>query len=984
MNYFDYVSQLSQIGWPTDQTGLFSFYLIAQRTVNHLKNNKNADSQQESFYEVYQKQYNALVQTISYNLPQLSYDRISNRLTSEWLKMRLFNNLSQEIKQYSLTDFVRAFLPDCVKNQKFFDVLSKLSSELSGQQFDPNLLASYLFYLLLCIPRQAPLNRAYDIYTDKFKGYFSTVTEKDFSRLFVLMNWQEMRDDTIIKAAAKEANKRLTDMMVSNQMKCKIMAEILTRIEKLKSKEVQAPAAYLSTILYGESDEFWNANAHGRIDELVKAIPKTLTFLDFLSALMSSETKSENLAECGMIMPWFRDRWKEDGNPQVCFVNAAPSFFTSWKFTGNDSITVPYETAKEPVAEVSSATVYTMDELESIVYTQKQTVLYFARGYSKEEAANHLRRLCRDNAVVYAVLPDIYKEVTVELPGYAVDSVLILPTELFKGKKTKYYVAKIIPGNKERIEARTITIKMFNQNYYLAPQNLWAKTDIFPEDYESDTGLRTLFSRAQSFNAFATKRSRPICYPFSPELSLWYYATPLDPADPDTVEVCLYLCEVPSLEQRKRNKYPRGKKIKATETWNTLIHTEEVEDWIETQGAFNGKLRQVAIGQIKQNNHNKMSMKSVWYCLCDQVEFSELERAQMMRFLRSEQGSKLIVGETSEKEVETAILQAGESMDVMAPLLDPLLELAVKKQYIKAHPFAALHAARKKQQRIKESIRALAKRSYTDEEETKIFQYYRMNCSDVGALGMIICFLTGLTPPYVAALAWKDLRNIKKTVHMQFIVNKKMTPNGEIEWETDEENCRVIPIMDLLGLILNDWMQRIKPKQDAKIVNTEKNALSAIREHIRKAERHAGITQDYINIPNMEKPMDLNSYAGSRMRENFVRKCYLACGMTDAEVHYLTLRTMPDTLSNQYVDYGHECIQERMANKLNQWGQRFKTNNEKTRRKTKFSKKPITLSSCANRTESCHIIANIHDRLTLDLDDDHDYEYRILTYSEEG
>lgn len=119
------------------------------------------------------------------------------------------------------------------------------------------------------------------------------------------------------------------------------------------------------------------------------------------------------------------------------------------------------------------------------------------------------------------------------------------------------------------------------------------------------------------------------------------------------------------------------------------------------------------------------------------------------------------------------------------------------------------------------------------------------------------------------------------------------------------------------------------------------------------------------------------------MRENFERHCYSDCGMTDAEVHHLILRKMPDTLSKNYVDYGHECIQERMAVKLNQWTQRFQE--KATGWKTlKIAKQGVTLKAQGNQTKVYNLTVQTDSPLRIIAECDHDYELRLLVRSRGG
>ena len=967
MAELDIMEKLSKLGWGSEAADAVRFFysIVRVRYIRGINEANYPDRPWWAWYGVFlendqtsQKYYGAL--------PPLE---------SDWQK-DMFEALANELPE-SLAEYMQMALPGRVKNEKFYDVLS--------QQYDRVTYQCYCTYLLLSIPPEIPLDDAYKQYLDLFEGKGDPLGEGVLQKLFCLMNWREIRDDSSVKAAAKEANELLTRMLTSNQEKCRIMDEIIRHTDTLKQKSVNAPAAYLSKLLYDDSKVARGVAATREINKLIKLVPKSLTFMEFLTAMMSANSKSENLAELGFLLPWLKSHWCEDEEIPVCLVNAMPTFMEAWGMRACDSATVPYDTAKASVSKALDATIYDMTELESIVYADKQRVLYFPRSYNTEEVRKHLLALCRENAVVVAVLPDTYKAQTISIPGYEVERIAILPEKLYKNGLVKNFVVKLIPAQTQQpIMACDVSIKTIDRRHYLEPESCWTKSLLKKVDYESNQTLRRLFYQTVNKKEDAVPRNRPKAYVYSPELTLWYTAKANSEEENSTYTVGLYLCEVPSEAQKKRNKFPRGKRIDSTKTWTTKVTQDQIEPWIENRGVFKENLRRQAEEQIVLYSNKVISLKSLWYLLYDKLDSKEEEKELLSRFARSGHGAGLMIGQVAEEEIERAIDEENENTDELVALLDKLFDLALRRKWIKAHPFAQLHSARSLQKKREESIRKLAKRNYTTDEELKIWSYYQENSGDIGAVGMILCFLTGLTPPYVAALTWRDWRRITYTEHTQLIINKKLSPDGSIVWQTEEENCRLIPVMDRLTQILDDVKNRQVTHPDDCIINLEEGALSAIRRQIRAAERYAGIAADMISVPDAEKELDLNRYEGSRMRSNFEWHCYMDCGMTDAEVHHLLLRVMPDTLSKNYVDYGHECMQERMAVKLNQWGQRFSDRTATAWKSMPLLKKKIWLKSHRGETESYQLSAQIHGRFDVLADSDHDFEYRLLVRSMEA
>lgn len=954
------IEKLQRLGWGTTEPDLIRFYYAILLACK--KKKKLSDKYpQIRFCDA----YNMILDKGRFEGFQSEFIRFN---AYGW-EADLFDELAAEVAYLTLQEFAEMMLPDRISNSKFYDVLHK--------QYESPFFACLCLFFLLCISADKSIDEAYTDYVQLSSHQRDPLPIDAFHKLFCLMNWWEIRDKTSKKAAAEEINKLSTQMIITNERKCELVAEILQRQERLKDKDIVAPAAYLSKVKYSDKNVFQTVSATENVEKIIEQTSRSVSFLDFLAVLMH-EGKGQNLTECGFLLPWVKQKWEYD-TTACCLVNAVPSFLSAWKLTNQDRVTVPYHAAKQPVSEMLDAAVYSMDELMTIPYAEKQRVLYFSRGYSEKETRQHLLALCRDDALVYAVLPDIYKRVTTEIPGYFVTDVTILPTELYKNGRTKHFVAVLTPEENEVIKAEQVLLETIDRRFYCAPETLWTATMVSSKDYATRQPLRSLFSQSLKKKENVKERNRPREFVFSPELRLWYTATPNQAGNQ---LVCLYLCEVPTEQQKKRNKYPRGKKIVTTETWNTNIPEEKIGSWIAEHGAYNEKLRSKAIQQIKLYKGKTLSLKSLWYCLCDRVSFSDEEASRITKLLKNKAISELSIGAVSEGDIENALSQVEEKTEETISLLDTLFDMAVKRKYITEHPFEALREARKKQKRREESIRALAKRSYTEAEEIKIWELFENNREDSGSLGMIICFLTGLTPPYVAALTWRDWRKITHTNHTQLVANKKLLPDGTLEWQMEEDDCRLLPLMDILSDVLREHKQKTNPLPDDRIVAVEGNPLQVIRKRIQEAEEYAEIAPDLISVPGADKQMDLNQYAGSRMRENFERHCYVNCGMTDAEVHYLIMRQMPDTLSRKYVDYGHECIQERMSVKLNQWGQRFKTSGGKDWRLIKLSKQKTVLSSEDNYTKSCHITAQITNKLAIVAECNHDFEYRFLIRGE--
>lgn len=210
------------------------FYFAAQRA-SRLREQNLVKHPQMSFYQGYQlAQAKGQLSGFPEEYPSINFD----------LQEKLPDELIAEIAQLSLPEFVEMLLPGKVKDPKFFTVLEK--------QYENVLYQCYCLYVLLRISPDLSPGAAYEQYCTIYSGKDEPMTPERFRRLYCLMNWQQLRDESIIKASAKEANRLLTSLLVSNRKKCEIVAETLSRLNKLKSKEMQAPASYLAKILYDD------------------------------------------------------------------------------------------------------------------------------------------------------------------------------------------------------------------------------------------------------------------------------------------------------------------------------------------------------------------------------------------------------------------------------------------------------------------------------------------------------------------------------------------------------------------------------------------------------------------------------------------------------------------------------------------------------------------------------------------------------------
>lgn len=228
--------------------------------------------------------------------------------------------------------------------------------------------------------------------------------------------------------------------------------------------------------------------------------------------------------------------------------------------------------------------------------------------------------------------------------------------------------------------------------------------------------------------------------------------------------------------------------------------------------------------------------------------------------------------------------------------------------------------------------------NYTGQEEQKIVAFLKdrlKNEKDNCALAVLTVLFTGLPINVVTELRWEDFVKIPYSDNYQLIINKRTGDNSETVWLTSEEECRRIPIALVLAVWLNKYKKIIKGNKTNKEIKKQKiffpdatKIPDIFFQSYIQAEENAGIERGasiYNNNQNDSNNLAtaLSKYIEARITDNFLCRCQTTCQMTEAETEYLMRKKISDLFAAHYCDYGHECIQHRMAVKLNRWGRKY-------------------------------------------------------------
>lgn len=361
----------------------------------------------------------------------------------------------------------------------------------------------------------------------------------------------------------------------------------------------------------------------------------------------------------------------------------------------------------------------------------------------------------------------------------------------------------------------------------------------------------------------------------------------------------------------------------------------------------------LSIGDKKEES--SISLKSYWICRGEIlkekryyrfIECSKIFESEMISDIKNTdfidvtilaEEIKHITGEKDKEKINKFLRQ----LNII--LREANSEGLFKNQSVSSY-ISKLNA---KDRGYKEVRKGLVKRSYSDEEAKRIFEYLvkRYNGSKSGKyLGALISYFTGASNREVAALLGEDIRNMYGLKIHQFLIYKELDNNGVPQPipPKRKERYRRVPIVQELDNLLQahlkfregelscyeiserSKMPLLYVKEDKKIrfirptdirdakVEAETKALKLKKEMIGFAK---------VNEKDIET--DFNNYEGDRFRTNLEYQLLATCQMERSDANYIFGRVQKSTYAKHYCDYTNDGIQLALKAKMERWSSGF-------------------------------------------------------------
>lgn len=534
-------------------------------------------------------------------------------------------------------------------------------------------------------------------------------------------------------------------------------------------------------------------------------------------------------------------------------------------------------------------------------------------------------------------------------------------------KMNQYYFMKAGPDAKETLGADFISK---HRNQFLFPMK---EIEIPYEQLCSEAQNRPLKSiyRDVLHSSATQKRSLPTELRFSQEISIFYTKTRLPKQNKYRINA--FLCELASPEKQKRNKKRFGKKIKSSERFYTINSDDDayIQQVILTSFLKEADTSPISADTILGNYPlSDASLKTFWYCrrnVLTQNSHYTPRVADMLFLYDPALGDCMLAGTTFDmyiaalKEVLTKKneMENPPSEKQLKAQLEIVLSAALIEKLIGKYPsdpnfevlsdeqqenirldnrnFAdtfkrtfAIHYELREKQYEREKRTALAKKTWTLDEEEQILQAIydeKQNIPLWVRLGILIRLFTGLGPAEMCALTWDDY-SPKWGYHPPVIrISKAFSDRTSTIPHplSRKEDYRIIPLVSILDTALKAQKRMVAAIQaklhrpDAAVDIGNLPIITADDKYIQPctpkevSKRLSKTVYKALAVPSNGK------YGTKIFLLNFKYRALNHCDLNTGEINYLLGNMGPDTFSRHYCDYTHVSSLHMMLEKLERW-----------------------------------------------------------------
>ena len=706
---------------------------------------------------------------------------------------------------------------------------------------------------------------------------------------------------------------------------------------------------------------------------------------DVIRAVFYQSARNVSAFECGFLFELFARTLGP--NDRILIVNPSPDYIFHCNSDGRFSRqNTYYAVADDTIAflynqEFSTKNVIPLSGIHALEGISR--ILIMSRDWPVGDIEQLLSslKICRDNAQIYATLPNAvfdseperWKKYFQETNCF-VRNVILLPTAVTTKNTNRKKVLV-------RMEKYSAAVDRYPDIYFseavLGPdQRLYfpptSRAVTAADFFNSGLTIRSLYQRAVlgDMKPLKKERRKPAeRYAFSAEIAIRY--TILKNRK-NRYAGKAYYCSV--LDDRKR-----GKPLTEMVEKGLRSHTEQGVLTRLEEVPFDGRVESVIVEDILsayEEKKNTLSLKTVWFCLRSTLLRKRRYDDSVAKLLfcgESQELSNLCLSEAFLSDFTDAMesVFGAAADDILLKYWEQLsliLDTAVEGKYLKVNPLERRlrEMSTRATQAQREVRNALSKKTFTHEEEERILayicgetrksygpRYAKRYEVDSVCLAGAICLYTGMEFREVCALTWRDVLCTELNTY-QFAITK-VAPSGKkagSNWNRQVRGAfRLLPIVPELSEMLlarKNYLLAVCNFSHQELaaapiilrtdpVGGKKGSAAlegcppqTLARRCRKVIEAAEIRSQVLLLPDEINPLerDLSKYQGNIFRTHFKYRANHTCGFTRGEINYMLGLTPPDTFSRHYCDYTNDFVQLSMAHKLQRWTKTFRVLSE--------------------------------------------------------
>lgn len=682
------------------------------------------------------------------------------------------------------------------------------------------------------------------------------------------------------------------------------------------------------------------------------------------AAFYSNRTRNDSDFELGYFLPLFLANI--DQKDRMLVVNPSPDIICRMEESSHG------EEKFYAVSDPTVAGLYRLQfpESEFLTFDQMNTiddidaVCITNRDQKMEKAQSLLNFLsgCKKSTKIMGLVPCAWLDnpnsgvyTRMNETGMTIKQLLIVDSKVTVSTPRKKMILVLEKGKAENIKIYDSSYDEAARQFSVSDKDISINADTYLKT--DKTILSCLKSDKKNVEDKKSQYNKAEEYKFSEEISLFYK---IYSGRKNKYAGVAYYREIENM-----NLKTWGRKLSADIEKGLRADTREDVLFELERTVFNDEIYPIIRNDLKEKNiieKQGITLKSLWFYFWNYLSdlkkynheysselFKRVEIADIMPRLQNENQIMKAISIGFGVESENVPYAAVEQIDLV-------LQLAVKRGILVCDPLEVYvseytNRATERQQDVRN---ALVKKHFTAVEEEKIMNVIlKKQTMDGKCLACIhkslllavgIRLFTGMAIREVAALKWKDFKEIKAAEGYQFVITKFVDSKGKLKSHSERENWkrfRIVPSAKILSCLLLERKKYLIGKgidkgylMDCPII-LENECISDMKKgkemnHCRPGKissisneliQVAGIPKNEIILPDERGELitDLNRYHGDIFLSNFRHKANHVAYLTIGEINYMIGIDAPDTFSRHYCDYSNDFLQKAIIQKLRRW-----------------------------------------------------------------